>query len=205
MERTLLDYIEDYSEGFFGSSRLFLNWIQFKGYIDTTYHNDLYLMNYNQFHWIFKPLGNWEWKEKWDKLKIAFSFDEDKEVYTNNKIDNPEDALKIFITTLFSHIKWNENYIWKFERINYKKVNKEECIDFFRIHAPHYRVNDVNNFLNDLDMWLSTFDKNHVFYTIKDVKNVNWKDNGVVIINGRDMESCFYIDEIIFYQIGDDN
>jgi hypothetical protein len=209
MAITLLDYIHKYSDATHHAlnAHLFLNWTQFKNYVDRHFGICMYIYYNSTFYQKVGPdlAESGEIKKIATQLNTLFAYDWEEECFKNPNLNTEEAVVKQFLTTVFAAGWEQKKPQWSFEKVIYRKATPEEVLAFFQAHSKHY-INELDSFLNDLKSWFSLFRTPHAFYTIESLGNYYWADFGVLImpVGEKDFGLTSPTD-ILFFQIGDDN
>jgi hypothetical protein len=185
-ERTFLEYYNDYGFGFIDYGKMFHQWTKFRGYIPTTFANDIYIFcnktlycSHNDFDDKTNDIGE----------KLSQEFNQEIEL----------DFAQSFISILFPKSPTRGGKI--------TLSTPDKVIEKFKERLSNVIITDKNlleNFLNDFSMFLTNFDANiaykYGYYFVENIKNYYWQDFGVIICRRTYMS-----EDIIFYQIADDN
>jgi hypothetical protein len=219
-KRTFKDYIKEAQPiCFLEYGRAFMNWITLNGYIDRTLSNSIYIFENDKLevlnpYLIINPYST-EHKEHRKELLIkSEKFVEDIQevgyrsyIYQDNleKLTEVKDDLEIYFCNIFIELL--------FPKINYdrdiKKVSIEEVLLNFRERLTSNMLKNqeetIDCFMDDFSFFLENVpypieDTEYGYIFLKNIKNHDWEDLGVIIFNKTRLSS-----EILFYQIGDNN
>ena len=215
--RTFKDCIDTLDPiNFLNYGRIFINWIVLNGYIDNIFSSTVYVFDNDKLEVLDRRiiLDDYTTEDKEDVLaknkKLLDNIQQEgyrSEIYRDNldKLTDIKTDLEVyfcddFIRTLFPKANYDSDLI--------KEVSAEEVLISFRETLEKNVLKDkketADYFMNDLSLFLENIScvssSEHGFIFLKNIKNYSWEDFGIIIYN-KDRLS----DDILFYQIGDNN